>query len=148
MGGTMRKFLIASLIAANLATPGTAAGLLTDRSTSGQEAGAFAGARVRLSLGSNRRSPVLAGIVVAPTLRTERADRSSTLRFGEGIELGVNAGAPSLSLAGRPLSRDEAHRTSRQRAGISTLGWVAIGTGVVLVAGALLFLDAMGDASE
>ena len=145
----MRRLIIASLVVAQLATPAVAADLVTERNVVAQEAGAFAGARLRVPLRGTSSGPARAGFVMAPTLRTERSDLSSALRFGEGVELGLTRrGAASLSLAGRPLTGDEARRAGGPRAGISTLGWVAIGTGVVLVAGTLLFMEAMENSSE
>ena len=145
----MRRLVIASLVVAQLASPGVAADLVTERNVVAQEAGAFAGARLRVPLSGTSSGPARAGFVMAPTLRTERSDRSSALRFGEGVELGLTRrGTASLTLAGRPLTGDEARRTNGPRAGISTLGWVAIGAGVALVAGALWFVDAMEDSSE
>ena len=68
------------------------------------------------------------------------------MRFGEGLEFGVRRDRPlTLSLAGQPLSGPDAERP---RAGVSTLGWIAIGTAVVVVAGAVWFVDAMNDSSE
>ena len=56
-----------------------------------------------------------------------------------------------LSLGGRPLLTFTERRTEFDKAnaaGVSTLGYVAIGAGVALVVGALLFKDALDDASE
>ena len=145
----MRKLLIGGLVATQIVTPAAAADLISDRTIVVQQAEAFAGARMRLSLGGGERQRVRAGIVMAPALRTQTADNRATLRFGEGLELGLSAGrTPALSIAGRPLTGEEARRTTGPRAGISTWGWVAIGTGVVLVAGTLLFIEAMENSSE
>ena len=147
----MRSFLLASTFALQLvASPAVAADLVQDRSPVAQQAGAFTGARLRVSLGGEARADRLrVGLVMAPTLRSEGSDRRSSLRFGEGVELGVVQGRPlALSIAGRPLTGRESRQLSGPKAGVSTVGWVAIGTGVVLVVGALLFFDAMNDASE
>lgn len=147
----MRKTLFAALVAAQLAaTPAAAADLVQDRTVASQQAGSFAGARVRVALGGGEQQGRLrAGLVMAPTLRTETADRRGSLRFGEGVELGITRDRPlTLSIAGRPLTGEEARRATGPRAGVSTLAWVAIGTGVVLVVGTLLLVDAMNDASE
>ena len=147
----MRRIVVAATIAAELAAaPAAAADLVDDRSIVAQQAGSFSGARIRIALGGGEREGrVRAGLVMAPTLRSEAADRRGSLRFGEGIELGFDQDRPfALSIAGQSLTGDQARRTSGPRAGVSTLAWVAIGTGIVLVAGALLFVDAMNDASE
>ena len=147
----MRNRLITGLIAFQLvAAPVAAADIVKDSPMTSSQTGAFAGARVRLALGGGERQGQLrAGLVMAPTMRSESNDRRSVLRFGEGIELGARQGSPlGLSIAGRPVTGPEARRLSGPRAGVSTIGWVAIGTGVVLVVGALLLVDAMNDASE
>lgn len=86
---------------------------------------------------------------MAPTLRTEGSDHRATLRFGNGAEFGITRDRPlALSIAGQPVTGREARGLSGPRAGVSTLALVAIGTGVVLVVGTLLFVDALNDASE
>lgn len=147
----MRRIVVTAIVAAQFAAaPAAAADLIDDRRIVAQQAGSFSGVRVRIALGGGEREGrVRAGLVMAPTLRSEAADRRGSLRFGEGVELGfAQDRPPALSIAGRPLTGEEARRTSGPRAGVSTLAWVAIGTGIVLVAGALLFVDAMNDASE
>ena len=148
----MRRIVVAAAVAAQLAAApaAAAADLVYDRNIVAQQAGSFSGARIRIALGGGEREgQVRAGLVMAPTLRSEAADRRGSLRFGEGIELGFAQDRPfALSIAGRPLTGEQARRTSGPRAGVSTLAWVAIGTGIVLVAGTLLFIDAMNDASE
>lgn len=46
-----------------------------------------------------------------------------------------------LLLNGRPID-------TRERNNVSTVGWIAIGAGIVLIGGALLVADAARDASE
>lgn len=150
-GSHMRKSLLVWFAAAQLAaSPAWSADLVEDRSIASQQTGSFAGARVRIPLGGSRsESGLRAGLVMAPTLRTEGVDHRSTLRFGKGAELGFRQGQPvALSIAGRRVTGPEARRLSGPRAGVSTVAWVAIGTGVVLVIGTLLLVDAMNDASE
>ena len=137
----MRKLLIAALLASQVAaTPGFAASLTADRATAAQESGAFVGARVRVNLDRGRREPVRAGLVAGPAFRADRSDGSRSFRFGEGVELGIAGNRPlALSIAGRPVTGPDA--IGRQRAGVSTLGWVGIGLGVVAVifVGAILW---------
>ncbi|MGZ8998706.1 MAG: hypothetical protein ACXW2T_07620 [Allosphingosinicella sp.] len=147
----MRKSLIAFIAATQLASaPAWSADLIEDSSITLQQAGSFAGARVRLPLGGTETEGGLrAGLVMAPTLRSEGADHRRSLRFGNGAEIGFKQGQPlALSIAGRTVTGREAQRLSGPRAGVSTLAWVAVGTGVVLVVGTLLFVDALNDASE
>ncbi len=147
----MRKILLAGLVASQVsAVPAAAADLIEDPVIASQDAGSFAGARVRLALGGKgTESQLRAGIVMAPTLLTRTSDRRGSLRFGEGVELGFANGRPlALAIAGRLVTGDDARRMSGPRAGVSTLGWNAIGTGVLLVAGTLVFVDLMNDASE
>ena len=146
----MRK-LIAGLAAAHLlAAPAAAADLIDDRVSTTQQGAAFAGARLRLPLGGERAEQKLrAGFVVTPTLRSEGAGAPANLRFGEGLELGIKGGqALTLSLAGRPLTGPEAERLAGDRAGMSTLGWVAIGAGVAAVAVLVWYVDAGNRATD
>jgi len=85
---------------------------------------------------------------VAPTLRSRSASGETRTRIGEGVELGFNGDdRVRLSLAGTPVSRlaqGEAGPDGR-RAGISPIGWVAIGVGVAAVAAATWFVIAIND---
>ena len=106
--------------------------------------GSFAGARLRVALGGPRRAERLkAGLVVAPTMHSQRADGAMSLRFGEGVEYGVTGSRPAaLSIAGRPVAGRDA--AGRPQAGVSTLGWVAIGVGTVallVVAASVICLE-------
>lgn len=143
----MRNVFIAAIAAQLALSPAVAADVADHPAPIAQDAGAFVGARVRVALGGGEdRGRLRAGIVAAPTLRTQAADGRVATRFGEGLELGLRVDrAPALSIAGRPLTGLDGERP---RAGVSTLGWVAIGTAVVLAAGAIWFVDAMNDASE
>ena len=139
---------VASLMAS---TPAAAqnAGMLATTST---EAGAFAGARLRLRLGGKSMPRPEFGVTFAPMLRAASADGRVRMRFGEGAGFGIAGGEPArLSLGGRPVlsfteRRVELDKTNAM--GVSTIGYVAIGAGVALVVGALLFKDALDDASE
>jgi len=93
-----------------------------------------------------------AGLTLAPTMRVRDADGGSRLRFGEGLELGIAQGSPlELSFAGRRVDRlgvsPRGNAPGGQHAGVSTLGWVAIGVGTVIIvtaaAGYLWLEDAL-----
>jgi hypothetical protein len=76
-------------------------------------------------------------VTLAPTRHDLRGDGSARLRFGEGLEFGLSdRRAPGLSLAGRPVAEivQGAGGPEGDRRNVSTVGYVAIGVGVVLVA--------------
>jgi len=144
----MRKFLIAGLIATQALTPAAASRLGPQAAPGAQEAGVFAGARVRLPLGGpERHQRVSAGFVAAPMLMIDRADGSRGSRIGEGLEFGAPGSArPGLSLAGRTIVPGSPSPTG-QRAGVSTIGWIAIGVGalaVIVVAAAVICAESAG----
>jgi hypothetical protein len=134
----MRLLIIAALVAAQSATP-VAANAAEFATGSGaiERPGAFVGARLRLSLGGRANTPRLA-LAAAPVLHATTADGGRALRMGEGAELTfANTGAPKLSLGGRPAARLIGHtgEVDKDRAvGVSTLGWVGIGLGVLAAA--------------
>lgn len=136
-GKSMRLVLIAALLASQTVSA-AAASLESDRRVADTEIGSFAGARLRLDLGGPQRgvSPrdrFRAGLVVAPTMSSQRVDGGRSLRFGEGLEYGVRGTrAAGLAIAGRPIARRGDAATPERRAGVSTLGWVAIGVGAVV----------------
>ncbi len=142
----MKKLMIAALLAAQVAVPAQAADLVDTRASEGTRQGAFAGARLRVSLDAEPRERVRAGLTLAPTRHDLSGDGSARLRIGEGLEFGMtDRRAPGLSLAGRPVSEiaQGANGPDGQRRNVSTVGYVAIGVGVVLVAaiGYGLWLD-------
>ncbi len=133
----MKKLTIAALLAAQLLTasqPALAAHL-TDAEA--QRMGAFAGLRVRLPLdGAADARQIRAGLTLAPTLQSQSRSGEIRTRFGEGLELGIAGDRPiRLSLAGTPVSQlaQGPAGPEGQRAGVSTVAWVAIGVGVVAV---------------
>jgi hypothetical protein len=100
--------------------------------------GAFGGVRVRVPLGGDaRQRQVRAGLTIAPTLHSRSLNGAARTRIGEGLELGVTGREPvRLSVAGTPVNRLVQGGTGPdgQRLGVSTVGWIAIGTGVVVLA--------------
>ncbi len=121
------------------AQPAFAAGLAGART---QQMGAFAGFRVRVALDRNaRQRPVQAGLAIAPALHSRRPDGETRTRLGDGFELGFTAERRlTLSLAGTPVNRlgaaQEDGETEEKGSGPSTLGWIAIGVGTLVVVGA------------
>jgi hypothetical protein len=131
----MRRFLIASLIAAQVGTyaaPASAAELTAEPQQREARMGAFAGARLRIRLGEGQR--VRAGLAVAPALHGTQ-DGARQLRIGEGLEYGLTDRRPAgVSLGGHRIS-DMGTGPDGRRQNVSTLGWVAIGVGVVVLVG-------------
>ncbi len=133
----MKKLTIAILLAAQMigsAQPALGADLTESQSP---RMGAFAGLRLRVALdGEGEPEPVRAGLTLAPTLQTQGQSGEIRTRFGEGLEFGIRGNSPlRLSLAGTPVSRlaQGPAGPDGQRAGVSTVGWVAIGVGVVAI---------------
>src|SRR5688500_17559667 len=145
----MKTLTIIALVAAQLlatAQPALAAELSDSRT---QEMGAFGGVRLRVPLdGRAEDRQVRAGLALAPTLHTRDLRGNSQVRIGEGLELGLNGDdRVRLSLAGTPVSRLAQGQPGPdgRRAGISPIGWVAIGIGVAAVAAATWFVIAIND---
>ena len=132
----MRKSLIAGLAAAQIvaaAQPALAAELHQDRNAASNQVSAFAGARLRVPLGGGSEKPQ-AGLALTSTLR---GGATGELRFAKGAELGFSGDKTPirLTLGGTPVSRLAQGGTGPdgRKQGVSTLGWVAIGVGVVAV---------------
>jgi hypothetical protein len=115
-----------------------------------QTAGAFAGARFRLQLGPTLEAR--AGLALAPLGRSVGHDGAVRMRLGEGLALELGRKQPlSLTLSGTRLDQLRFGPSGKNvppgdRKGFSTLGYVAIGVGVVLVA-AFVAYGAVGDAA-
>ena len=142
----MQKFVIAVLIAGLTAAPVQAADWSEARP------GAFVGARLTIG-GKTGRRPV-AALTVAPTRSRISHNGMSSLKIGEGIALNLAPGTrPTLTLAGVRADtalglRRSGHIESDKKLGISTGGWVAIGLGVVAVAGGAFVLHVLEEADE
>jgi|SRR5687768_7880421 len=147
----MRKALISVILATLVSAPLQAAGW--ENQEMDVRPGAFVGARVQLPLGGKIPARPRAALAIAPTLSRISYDGMIETRIGEGLELHFESRSkPALTLAG--VRADTALKDrlgDRSRSGISTGGWIAIGVGTVLVAGAIgaaLFIDAVNDNSE
>src|SRR3954468_20715780 len=135
----MKSLTAAALAAAALslvAQPLAAAELPRDAGVQ-IERGTFAGARVRIPLGRTGDG-AHAGLALTAT---QRAPGRAELRFAKGLELGYAGDARlRLSLQGQPVSRlvPGGAGPDGRKLGVSTLGWIGIGVGVVVlsVAGA------------
>ncbi|HYJ30356.1 MAG TPA: hypothetical protein VEW25_08455, partial [Allosphingosinicella sp.] len=134
----MKRPTIAAVVAAQImaaATPARAAEIVSADIPRTHRTGTFIGARLRLPLDGTRRAP-RATLTAAPALRSTRADGDSRLRIGEGLELGLDGRELRFDLAGRPVSSLVQGRDAPggPRQNISTVAWVAIGVGVLVVA--------------
>jgi hypothetical protein len=135
-GEDMRKLAIAAVFAAQMmaaAQPAPAAELPRDLPNGATRIGTFAGARLRVPLGSAREK-AHAGLAFTAT---QRSGDTGILHFSKGMELGF-AGDDKvrLSVGGRPFSQLAAGGSGPggRRLGVSGLGWTAIGVGVVALA--------------
>ena len=133
----MKTMLMAALVAAQIAGSSQSA-FAAELEPAGavQRQGAFAGARLRIPLGSSKAQKPRIGLTVAPLRQSQGADGRIRTGFGQGLELGLGeTGKPALSLAGQRVDRlmlgPAGKAPEGQRAGVSTLGWVAIGVGAV-----------------
>lgn len=149
----MKNMVIASLVVGSLGVEPVLSATMGQLSPVGTRSGTFAGARLRIPFGHSATAKPRLAVTLAPMLRSEAENGRVARRFGEGLAFGFAGGERSakLSFGGRPLSafssRDE-KIDPKKKAGISTLGYVAIGAAVVLIGGGLLFADALNDASE
>jgi len=145
----MRKALIGLILAGFIAAPVQAVGW--DNQAADVRPGAFVGARVQLPLGGKLRALPRAALAIAPTHSRISHDGMVRTRIGEGFALNFGgAPKPSLTIAGVRADAALQHQTGHHN-GISTGGWIAIGVGTVVVAGAIglaLFVDAVNDNSE
>ena len=132
----MKKLLIAALVSGQIlgtAAPAFAQIAAPMRDT---EVGTFSGLRLRIPFGGTASEPVRAGFAFAPTTRATSQDGNVRTRIGEGLEFGMVGREPlQFSLAGTPVNRLVQGRAGPEgrKLGVSTLGWVAIGAGTVLV---------------
>lgn len=139
----MRALAIAGLIAVQIANAAPAAATPQLGVGDGSDRiGAFVGARVRVPLGRERadREPSVA-LSIAPS-RHGSGDHAGRVLFGQGVSLDFAGGAerPRLTLGRRSAAElfgGDATVPTGARAGVSTLGWVGIGVGVLVVGGAL-----------
>jgi len=148
----MRLLIGAALVAAQVAAGAStaqAADLHREAGTTSSRMGAFAGARLSLPLGPGKARKMRAGVSVAPMMQGQRPDGSVRTRFGEGLEFGVS-GDEKVGLTFAPLARIAEAKAEKKgrKLGISTLGWAAIGSVVVIVGGLAILVDHINDQSE
>ena len=128
----MKKLVVGALCAVQLVAvqPAAAAEIVDAAQPEATQRGAFAGARLRVPLGG-KTEKARAGLAFAAV---ERARTTGESRIAPGLEYGFAGGRGlELAVAGRPLAELRGER----KAGVSDLGWVAIGVGTVLVVGVI-----------
>jgi hypothetical protein len=103
--------------------------------------GTFAGARFQIAFGGRQASKPRVALAIAPTMTRISDGAGVRTSIGEGVALNFGR-KPTLTLAGvradqalglNPTKDVEANH----KLGVSTGGWVAIGVGVIAVAGGL-----------
>src|SRR5687768_15520629 len=137
-GISMRSSAFWLLAAAQLtlaAQPALAAVPAPDEQT---RLGIFSGVQIRLPLGGSRAEAPRASLGIAPIARSQGLDGPGRTRIGEGLQVSLQPNRPAeLSLAGTRLDRlgmAPGERTPHgERAGVSTLGWIGIGVGALVV---------------
>lgn len=113
---------------------------LGDRSETTRN-GMFVGARMTLSLSSRTAARPRTMFAFAPTQLRQSVGGPRQMRIGEGIALNFRGReAPALTVGNNV--------DPQGKLGISTVGWIAIGVGVVATAGAIAFLRMMEEAEE
>jgi hypothetical protein len=141
----MRSIVFSLLVAGQLAfatTPALAAALAPGEQT---RVGIFTGIQVKLPLGGSRGEAPRASLGIAPLAHSQGLDGAGRTRIGEGLQLSLEPNRPvTLNLAGTRLDRlglaPGQQAPEGERAGISTLGWVGIGAGaLIVVAGGVAF---------
>ena len=140
----MQKFLVGIIATTLIASP-VQAGDWRNQVTDTRP-GAFVGARIRLPLGGGTDAGrPNAALTIAPAVRSVSAEGEIRTRTGEGISLNLaSASGMTLTLAGvradPALGFTPGRKTSAgQKLGLSDAGWVAVGVGGVLLAGAAIF---------
>jgi hypothetical protein len=146
----MHKLLLALACASPFAVSTEATAAQFDGSE--VRAGAFVGARFQVSLGGKAEAKPRAGLAIAPTLNRAFGGRVDRTAIGQGIALNFGA-KPTLTLGG--VRADQALRLSpstgpesKHKLGLSKGGWIAVGVGVVALAGGAYFLHVLDEAKD
>ncbi len=148
----MRRFLVALMATALIAGEAQAADWRIQGSE--MQTGTFVGARLKLSLGDRADAKPHAQLTIAPTRSSISTTGFIRTRIGEGVALDLQPSRkPVLTIAGMRadtalgLQRGRGN-TPEQKLGISTGAAVAIGVGVVAIAGAAYFLYLVNEADK
>ena len=149
----MKRLTIALLVAAQIVAgpPATAAELVSDDGVAARRQGTFAGARLRVPLGGAEGGKARAGLAVTRIQQSRLGDGRGRTAFSNGLEFGLSGDETvRLSVNGVPASRFAAGGKSPggRKAGVSTVGWVAIGAGVAALAFVGWFVHEMNSCAE
>lgn len=137
------RFVSPAAMAALIIIPAVPALSAGPETAATERMGAFAGARLRLSLGGPERR-IRGGLTFAPTHHRASLDGETRLRFGEGFEYGlVGRGPATLSILGIS-ERELGRRHAGERLGISS-GTIAIGAAAGAAVLVFLLLDGDGE---
>ncbi len=146
----MHKLILSLATAGLLLAPAEASAAQYDMAS--VRPGTFVGARFHIAFGGEQASKPRAALAIAPTLTSISDGARVRTSIGEGVALNFGR-KPTLTLAG--VRADQAlgltpsrDADARHKLGVSTGGWIAIGVGVVAVAGGLYFLHLMDVAEE
>lgn len=136
----MNNFLAGFLVAALTAAPAQAADETDVRF------GTFVGAQMRMSLGGTSKAKPHGRLAIAPTQSRFSGDGMIRTRIGEGVALDFAPRTkPTLMLAGVRADtalglRSQNEIDSGNKLGLSTMGWVGVGVGVLGLAVGGLYL--------
>ncbi len=155
-------FVMLSLAGAQLfAIPASQAAALEDAPVAGRDAqfrtGTFAGGRIRLAIGSQRKEPKLRTGFTFASMQSGQSTRGTYFtRFGEGLEFGItdrNA-RPHMSVAGyslapKRLGAADGTEDAGKKKGLSTPAIIGIVVGgVALLAVAAFVAICSNDSGE
>ena len=134
------NFASALALLATSAQPLAAAELATEQQS---RLGAFGGVLMQVPFGARgAEAAPRVGLAFGPMRQSQSIGGATRTRFGDGLELGFGGGerGARLTLAGTRIDRlglaPNGHAPEGgHRAGVSTLGWVAIGVGAAVVIG-------------
>lgn len=147
----MRKILIAMTMSALMVGEAHAADWQNQAEI---RTGAFVGARLKLSLGDRHDAKPHAQLALAPSRSSISSAGFIRTRIGEGAAFDLQPGSkPSLMIAGLRADsalglRSQGQAHPGRKLGVSSGGWVAIGVGVVVLAGGLYFLHLVDEADK
>ena len=146
----MRKLILSLACASLLSDPVEAASLQYGNAE--VRPGTFVGARFQMSLGGRSATRPRAALAIAPTMTRISDGAVVHTSIGEGVALNFGR-KPTLTLAG--VRADQAlgltptkDVEANHKLGVSTGGWVAIGVGVIAVAGGLFIIKTIHEVKE
>lgn len=123
----IKFFAIAAVQLALIAQPASAASIDLDQNASAHQRGAFAGARFKVPFGGKDAGEPAATLSLSSV---QRSRGTGVSEISEGLQIGVQNEKLAFSVAGQAV---ETKSLGKDKAGISTLGWVGIGVGVLAV---------------